>query len=245
MVNLELVSFRARRGAFRAMICLGVLVASTAGCGGNKPVAPAASIDAAPETSVTVADSSPASSSAAATTPVRQVAAVDPVVVIHTSVGDLKLQLYPQKAPRTVDNFLRNYVNRSFYEGTIFHHVEKGSLIAAGGYTPDLQPKPTRAPIFNEASNGLKNKRGAIALARDPASAHSGTSQFFLNIADNEGLDYISDETDADFGYCVFGQVVEGLELLDKMSELPVAAQGDFPAVPEQPVTILSIEQIK
>lgn len=225
--------------------CLSALVLAIAlglpGCGGKTP-APAASIEAEPTfTTPTASTSAPP----AERVPVRKVAAVDPVVVIHTSEGNITLQLFPQKAPRTVDNFLRNYAQRQFYDQTIFHHVEQGSLLAAGGYTADLQPKQTRAAIFNEANNGLKNTRGTIALARDPASAHSGTSQFFLNIADNAALDYVSSETDADFGYCVFGQVTEGLDVLDKIAAKSVSVQGDFPAVPIQPVTILGVEQIK
>jgi len=215
------------------------------GCGGGKPATPAASIEsgdpaAAPATNVSTTPSPPAES-----VPVSKVAVVDPVVLIQTSAGDIKLQLAIQKAPQTVDNFLRNYVNRGFYEQTIVHHVDKGSLLAAGGYTADLQPKPTRAPIYNEAANGLKNKRGTISMARDPGVAHSGTSQFFLNVVDNEGLDYLGSENDADFGYCVFGQVIEGMEVIDRISQLAVAAQGDFPAVPQQAVVIQSVKQLK
>ncbi|WP_145098607.1 peptidylprolyl isomerase [Anatilimnocola aggregata] len=221
-----------------------ILALVSTGCGGSKPAVPAASIEAAQTAAVPTTEVSN-TSAFPEKAPVQKLPVADPIVLIHTSLGDIKLQLFIQKAPQTVDNFLRNYVNRNFYDQTIFHHVDKGSLLAAGGYSPDLQPKPTRAPVFNEAANGLKNKRGTISLARDPGVAHSGTSQFFVNVADNEGLDYVGDTSDADFGYCVFGQVIEGQDVIDKIAQTPVAAQGDFPAMPQQAVVIQSIHQLK
>ncbi len=161
--------------ALTAAACLGFAMLAS-GCGGNPP-APAASLETTPTSHGTpVADSVVADSFAPK--PVVKKVVVDPILLIHTSAGDVKVQLYIQKAPQTVDNFLRNYVNRGYYDQTIFHHVDKNSMIAAGGFSPDLQAKPSRAPVFNEASNGLKNTRGALTMARDPEVAHSATSQF-------------------------------------------------------------------
>lgn len=229
--------------ALTAVACLGFAMLAS-GCGGGTAPTPPASIATSPTLQTTpVADSIVSDTSAPK--PVVKKVAVDPILLIHTSAGDVKVQLFIQKAPQTVDNFLRNYVSRGYYEQTIFHHVDKNSMIAAGGFTPDLQAKPTRAPVYNEASNGLKNTRGMLTMARDPEVAHSATSQFFINLVDNTALDFVSDATDAEFGYCVFGQVIEGLDVLDKIAEQPVAAQGDFPAVPVEAVVIQNIEQIQ
>lgn len=232
-------------GVWAAASCLGIALLAT-GCGGSKTPAPTASIETTPTSAkaTPVADSI-VSEAFAPKAPIQKKPAVDPILVIHTSAGDVKVQLFLQQAPQTVDNFLRNYINRGYYEQTIFHHVDKNSMIAAGGFTPDLQSKPSRAPIINEASNGLKNTRGTLAMARDPEVAHSATSQFFFNIVDNPGLDYVSENTDAEFGYCVFGKVIEGLDVLDKIAERPTTARGDFPAVPQEAVVIQTIEQIQ
>ena len=226
-------------------LAVSCLVLST-GCGkGNAPAASipeASSVDQSP-----IAQSAQGHSTLAASTaaPVQKKPQVDPIVVIRTSHGDLKVQLFVHKAPQTVDNFLRNYVNRGFYEQTIFHHVDKNSMIAAGGFTTDLQAKPNRAPVYNESSNGLKNTRGMLAMARDPELPHSATSQFFFNLVDNAGLDYAGEGETEQFGYCVFGQIIEGLDVLDKIAQLPVAPQGDFPAVPTEPVVIQNIQQVQ
>jgi peptidyl-prolyl cis-trans isomerase A (cyclophilin A) len=221
----------------------GLSVVILGGCGGGKPVAPTASIETPnmAATSLSVPDVTPVSAPA----PLPKKPVVDPIIVVHTSAGDIKVQLFIHQAPQTVDNFLRGYVNRGYYEQTIFHHVDKNSMIAAGGFAPDLQAKPTRAAVVNEAGNGLKNERGTIAMARDPGAAHSATSQFFFNLIDNPALDYVADTSDADYGYCVFGQVVEGLDIVDKIAQTPVMAQGDFPMVPGEPVVIQSIEQVQ
>ncbi|WP_254509707.1 peptidylprolyl isomerase [Anatilimnocola floriformis] len=229
--------------ALTAVVCLGFALLAS-GCGGSKTPAPAASIETTPTSHGTpVADS--IVSDSFATKPVVKKPAVDPILLINTSAGSVKVQLFQQKAPQTVDNFLRNYVNRGYYEQTIFHHVDKNSMIAAGGFTPDLQAKPNRAAVYNEAANGLKNTRGTLAMARDPAIAHSATSQFFFNIVDNTGLDFVSDASDAEYGYCVFGQVLEGLDVLDKIAAQPVTAQGDFPSVPTEAVVIQNIQQVQ
>jgi cyclophilin family peptidyl-prolyl cis-trans isomerase len=217
------------------------------GCGkGNTP---AASIEGTPTASDSpIAQSAkpePLDITTAPPPPVQKKPQVDPIVIIQTSHGNLRVQLFVHKAPQTVDNFLRNYVNRGFYEQTIFHHVDKNSMIAGGGFTSDLQAKPNRAPVYNESTNGLKNTRGTIAMARDPELAHSATSQFFFNLVDNGGFDYAGEGDTGEFGYCVFGQVIEGLDVLDKIAQLPVAPQGDFPSVPTEPVVIQGIQQVQ
>ena len=211
------------------------------GCGGKAEV-PAASIDAANPTAATAA-TSPAITPTAAKRPAPK--PVDPVVILHTSAGDIQMQLFIEKAPQTIENFLANYVRRQFYSDTIFHHVESGSMIIGGGYTVDLQPKPTRYPVLSEAGNGLTNKRGAVAMIREPSLPHSATSQFYINVADNPALDFQSKESDEGWGYCVFGQVTSGMEVVDQIAKSQVGPQGDFEKVPLEAVVIRSIEQTR
>jgi peptidyl-prolyl cis-trans isomerase A (cyclophilin A) len=177
--------------------------------------------------------------------PVKPPPNLKPEVVITTSLGEIKVRLDAEKAPVTVENFLANYVDAGFYDETIFHYVDKESLAAAGGYTEDLEPKEAGAQILNEAANGLKNVRGTIAMARLPEYSKSATSQFFFNLVDNPGLDHKSDETEEDYGYCVFGQVIDGLDVLDKIAEAEVRDAEDFPKVPVQAVRIESIRRLK
>ena len=163
-------------------------------------------------------------------------AADHPRVKVDTNLGSFVLELYPEKAPKTVDNFLR-YVRDGFYDGTIFHRVIDGFMIQGGGFTPDYQRKPTRAPIPNEADNGLKNVRGTIAMARtmDP---HSATAQFFINVKDNPFLDHTS-PTPRGWGYAVFGKVVEGMDVVDKIKSVDTGPGGPFPKdAPREPVII-------
>jgi peptidyl-prolyl cis-trans isomerase A (cyclophilin A) len=170
--------------------------------------------------------------------------AVDPIVVLRTSAGEIKIQLFAEKAPQTVDNFLRNYVRRGFYEGTIVHHADS-AMVIAGGFGADLQPKETRAEIYNESANGLPNVAGSVAMARSPDVPHSATSQFFINLTDNEGFNYQQTDEGEAFGYCVFGKVLEGMEVAKAIASMPVSQQGDFPAVPNPLVTIQSVEQVQ
>jgi peptidyl-prolyl cis-trans isomerase B (cyclophilin B) len=221
------------------------------GCGGGSQDDSAASTQAALGGTGTVAAATSITSKEAKPKPPRP-KPVDPVVVLHTSAGDIRIQLFREKAPQTVDNFLQNYAQRQFYEGTIFHHVEAGSMIIGGGYTSDLTPKETRSPVYNESQNGLKNTRGMVAMIRDPANTHSATSQFFINLADNATLDFQSNRAaedgtvpDEDWGFCVFGQVLAGLDIADGISRAEVAASGDFARLPAQPVVITSIEQVR
>lgn len=215
------------------------------GCGGGKGDSSAANnpASAAPN-SDTAEPALPVTTTSARPRPAPP-KPVDPIVLLRTSAGDIQLQLFIEKAPQSVDNFLRNYALRQFYDGTIFHHVEAGSMIIGGGYTADLAPKETRASIYNESQNGLKNTRGTVAMIRDPDNTHSATSQFFINVADNPALDFESDETDAAWGYCVFGEVIAGLDVIDKIAQTSVHEQGDFVRLPLAPVVIESVERIR
>ncbi len=156
-----------------------------------------------------------------------------PKVRLSTSMGDVVLELYPDKAPKTVENFLQ-YVKDKHYDGTVFHRVIGNFMIQGGGFTPDLQQKPTRSPIPLEAGNGLKNDRGTIAMART-AHPNSATSQFFINVVDNAGLNAPMPDG---HGYTVFGKVVQGMDTVDKIRNAPVGNQGGHQNVPRTPITI-------
>lgn len=167
----------------------------------------------------------------------------NPRVALHTNMGDIVIELDPVKAPVSSENFLA-YVKDGFYNGTVFHRVIDNFMAQGGGYTSDLQPKPTRAPIRNEANNGLSNLRGTVAMARtgDP---HSATAQFFINLVDNPRLDYVSDENGMTWGYAVFGKVVEGMDVVDQIRAIPTGGQGPFRTdVPTQPVLIERAERV-
>jgi peptidyl-prolyl cis-trans isomerase B (cyclophilin B) len=160
----------------------------------------------------------------------------NPVVRLETNRGDIRVALFPDRAPKTVENFL-TYVRNDFYDGTIFHRVIPDFMIQGGGYTQDYARKETRAPVRNEADNGLSNDRGTIAMARtgDP---HSATAQFFVNVADNAFLNHKA-KTQRGWGYAVFGEVVSGLGTVDAISELPTTSKGPFPKdVPQDSVVI-------
>jgi len=168
-------------------------------------------------------------------------AAEPPRVELKTSLGSIVLELYPDKAPKSVANFLQ-YVNDGFYDGTIFHRVIDGFMIQGGGFTPDFGQKETRAPIENEAANGLRNTIGTIAMARtgDP---HSATAQFFINVADNDFLDHTA-PTPQGWGYAVFGKVVEGMDVVDKIRQVATEQRGPFEGVPTTPVVIESARSL-
>lgn len=160
--------------------------------------------------------------------------AAAPRVKLATSQGDIVVELYPDKAPKTVENFLQ-YVRDQHYDGTVFHRVMSNFMIQGGGFTPDLQQKPTKAPIPLEATNGLKNDRGAIAMART-SHPNSATSQFFINTVNNPNLNAPNPDG---YGYTVFGKVVAGLDVVDKIRAVPVGDQGMHQNVPKTPITIL------
>ncbi|MCF6283282.1 MAG: peptidyl-prolyl cis-trans isomerase [Candidatus Polarisedimenticolaceae bacterium] len=161
-------------------------------------------------------------------------------VLIQTSLGDIELELNDEAAPSTVENFV-SYVNEGFFEGTIFHRVIKGFMIQGGGFNADMQRKSTHAPIKNEAKNGLTNMRGTIAMARtgDP---HSATAQFFINHKDNSFLDYPSRDG---WGYCVFGKVTTGMDIVDKIAEQAVSNQNRMQNVPNTPIFITKVTIIE
>ncbi len=160
-------------------------------------------------------------------------------VLMQTSMGNIELELYGDRAPKTVENFLR-YADEGFYDGTIFHRVINSFMIQGGGLTADMQKKRGHAPIRNEANNGLKNKRGTIAMARlgDP---HSATSQFFINHVSNSGLDYPGQDG---WGYCVFGRVTKGMKTVDKIADVYTESRNGMSNVPIKTITIKSISRI-
>ena len=167
-----------------------------------------------------------------------EVPVAGPRVALETDMGRIVLELYPDKAPKTVANFLA-YVKDGHYNGTVFHRVIGNFLVQGGAYTPDMQQKPERAPVPNEASNGLSNLRGTVAAARRASDATSATAQFFINTVDNRQLDWKGDATPEMSGYCVFGRVVEGMDVVDRIRVVPTDAKPPFPAdVPVTPVLI-------
>ena len=165
----------------------------------------------------------------------------DPIVLMSTSAGDVKIELFKDKAPATVANFLA-YVNDKSYDGTVFHRVIPNFMIQGGGFTPDMKQKPTKAAIKNEAGNGLKNQFGTLAMART-SDINSATAQFFINTKDNDFLDH-KDDSMQGFGYCVFGKVIEGSKVVQKIEALDTTSKGPYEDVPVEPVIIKSIRVI-
>ena len=165
----------------------------------------------------------------------------NPVVVLETSEGTIKIELWQNQAPATVRNFLR-YVDEGFYDGTIFHRVISDFMIQGGGLTPDMKTKKTRDPIKNEAKTELKNERGTIAMARTNL-VNSATAQFFINLEDNDFLDHKSKTPDG-FGYAVFGKVIEGMDVVDKIKGVKTTSFGQFQDVPASPVVIQSVKRL-
>ncbi len=165
-----------------------------------------------------------------------QAAGRPPMVKLQTSMGDIVLELNPEKAPDTVANFLQ-YVKDGFYDGTVFHRVINGFMIQGGGMDAQMNQKPTRDPIKNEADNGLTNDAYTIAMART-AVPDSATSQFFINVADNKNLNHTG-KNPAGWGYAVFGKVIQGKDVVDKIKAVPTTSKGFHGDVPVEPVTII------
>jgi cyclophilin family peptidyl-prolyl cis-trans isomerase len=164
----------------------------------------------------------------------------NPVVVVNTSLGSFKVELYPDKAPITVKNFL-NYVDAKFYDGTVFHRVIPTFMIQGGGFEPGMKEKTTGQPIKNESANGLSNTRGTIAMART-SEPNSATAQFFINVKDNTFLDRAKAADRV--GYCVFGKVIDGMEVVDKIKDVETATRGGHQNVPVKDVVSNSIRRV-
>ena len=166
----------------------------------------------------------------------------NPKVIMKTSMGDITIELYPDKAPITVKNFF-SYADEKFYDGTIFHRVIKEFMIQGGGLTPDFRSKPVKPAIKNEATNGLKNKRGTISMARMP-DKDSATCQFFINHVDNTGLDH-RDNTPEGYGYAVFGKVIKGMDVVDAIASVITMTRSGRANVPRETITIISIRRVE
>jgi len=164
----------------------------------------------------------------------------NPVVLMETSKGSIKIELDAAKAPKSTANFLQ-YVDEKFYDGTIFHRVIADFMIQGGGFTADMKQKRTHDPVVNEAANGLKNKRGTLAMARTSV-VDSASSQFFINVTDNAFLDHRSKTPDG-FGYAVFAKVIEGMDVVDQIRAVKTASSGHNDDVPVEPVVIKSIKR--
>lgn len=159
--------------------------------------------------------------------------------VLKTDKGEFTLELFPDKAPKTVANFL-DYARAGFYDGTIFHRVVQGFVVQGGGFTPNMVQKETKSPVVNESSNRLKNVRGTVAMARQRAP-DTATSQFYINLSDNAALDYGANGPDVP-GYTVFARVTQGLDVIDAIAKSPVGNQGRFANVPKTPIRITSVQ---
>jgi peptidyl-prolyl cis-trans isomerase A (cyclophilin A) len=167
--------------------------------------------------------------------PAVNAAAANPMVEVKTSMGTLLIELYPEKAPKSVENFLQ-YVKDGFYNGVIFHRVIDGFMVQTGGFEPGMKEKPTRASIQNEAKNGLKNEPGTLAMART-REPHSASAQFFINLVNNDKLDHPSFDG---WGYAVFGRVTQGFDVVQKIGKVPTGNAGFHQNVPNTPIVIES-----
>ena len=226
---------RIRRGL---AILFGCGLATLVGCGkGDSGSAPNAATNA-PETSV-YSPAKPSSGSIAT----NKFDSKYPEVVLETTLGPITLRLDAEKAPLTVGNFL-NYVNRGHYNGTIVHEVHKNFIALLGGYTENLNERTGDFPIRNEAANGLENKRYSVAMARLPHSIDSATTHFFINLADNASLNHAGKDAEK-FGFCVFGEVIAGREIVDQLNSITTTAKQDFPALPATTIAVQNVKRIK
>lgn len=224
---------------------IAICLLATYGCSKSE-TGPTAASNGTPSTSnVAAAASKPAGGGvvqASHAAPVAPVEQGDPIVVLHTSLGMLYVRLYERQSPQSVANFI-DYARVGHYNGTILHRVEPGFIALGGGFDERRQPKPTRYPIANEAANGLKNVRGSIAMARDPRNPNGAKSQFFINLADNPSLDHRGTSPE-EFGYAVFGQVIDGLDLLDKISQAPLGTIDGFEKTPTPAIVVHSVKPV-
>ena len=222
---------RLRRRRLADCLAAFFVVATALGCGSKDSAAPTASIGAGNYSSST------------SFAPEKPKVELHPLVKVHTSAGEFTLKLDAENAPLSVDNFLM-YVKSGHYNGTIFHQLFDGFIVLGGGYDAQFNLRPTESPVRNEAHNGLKNRRGTIAMARPAEAIDSATSQFFINLADNRMLDFAGYEPD-EYGYCVFGEVTEGMDVIDQISKGKVTKSHELENAPEQPVVIESIQLVK
>jgi cyclophilin family peptidyl-prolyl cis-trans isomerase len=217
---------------------LGGVLSVLVGCGqsdsGNAPVAATNS-----ETSVNASAEKPTS----VNVPVKTMDSKFPEVVLETTLGPITLKLNAEKAPLTVGNFL-NYVERGHYNGTIVHEVHKNFIALLGGYTDDLKERSGDFPIRNEAANGLENKRYTVAMARLPNSIDSATTHFFINLNDNKNLDHAGKDAEK-FGFCVFGEVIAGREVVDQLNTIATSSKQDFHALPTATIAVQKAKRIK
>jgi cyclophilin family peptidyl-prolyl cis-trans isomerase len=229
---------RFRKPIITYLSVLALLPLSGCGWGGGE-AAPTAAIEG-PE-----AEKAPSAASADAATAQQVRSRLHPVVLVETTMGNITLELDAEKAPLTVDNFLA-YVDSGHFAQTIFHQVLKNypSVIIGGAYATDGTEKKPMTPVRNEAHNGLKNTRGAVAMARQPDVVDSATCHFFINLADNDVLDH-KDRTLESYGFCVFGRVVAGLEVAEKIGATEVHDTEQFSQIPVTPVVIKSIRRVK
>lgn len=238
---VELTMYRRIASPVSVELFLGILLFSAVGCGhsadGSANTAEAASEDDRRDGNTAAGKESPLQPRN------RPNEDYYPAIVLKTSQGELTIELDPHTAPRTVNNFL-HYVESGHYNRTIFHQVDAGYVALGGGYTPELTEKSGRYPIPNEAANGRKNLRGTIAMARQPEVIDSSTCQFFINLADNPQLDHRGDGAD-EYGYCVFGKVIEGLEVLDQIAKVEVRDTEEFPKLPIETVLIESAYRLR
>ncbi len=234
-----------------------VLLTPLCGCGGKSDDVPQASIEAKtsedntfqldqerstrkdPEPLQLIADNGEMPSPAQARSDAH------PEVMVETSMGNFRIKLDAEKSPQTVENFIYNYVDTGFYEETIFHYVDGQTMVAAGGYSTTYDAIPTRPPVFCESNNGLKNGRGTVGLAHHPDDVHSGTSQFYINLADNSNLDDSSPENGEPNGYCVFGKVVDGMDVVDRIAAAKVHDRDVFIKTPVRPIVIHSVQRVR
>lgn len=170
--------------------------------------------------------------------PLQPIDPSNPVIVLETSLGNIVIELRQDRSPVSVQNFLA-YAKSGHYDGTIFHRVLKGFMVQGGGFTPDLESKPTRPPIRNEAANGLRNMRGTVAMARSSA-VRSATAEFFINVEDNSMLNHRGLTPDM-YGYAVFGRVLEGMDVVDRIAAVAVRRVDGHEAVPVEPVVIRKV----
>lgn len=223
---------------------LGVFIlfgaAAFAGCSSEQNPVPA-NLPAGPQHSAPADEADPAA--AMASPPATPADPQHPHVEIETSLGTMTVELDAENAPGTVTNFLE-YVNSGHYNQTVFHFVARDSMIVGGGFDAQLAPKTASLPIRNEAHNGLNNTRGTLAMSRPAELIDGATNQFFINLSDNPGLDH-RDTTPEGYGYCVFGQVIAGLDVADRIGNVATHDHGEFVSTPQESVIIRTIRQVR